>query len=347
MTKKGKWLAAVALLVGFTLPTTALAAKDQGNQPGGFQVQAEIPKNQIDKKVTTYYDLKVKPNESGTLYLNVQNQLDKTATYKIALNPAFTSNAGAITYNNNSRKLDPSMPFNLRNYATVSQQNLTLKAGQGKRIAVKYRMPNKPFNGIVLGGVTVTKNLTDADKKNNIRNQVSYSVATEFQESTQPVKSALVLNSVKASANNAEPTVELNIQNPMSKIESQLKLKTTIYKGDKKLLVNNSTRTMQIAPNTNMTYMVRNDNHRMEPGSYKAVIDATTKGGHWHWVRHFTVTQKQASQINNNSYFPQKTPWYETIWFFLSIIALLLLIIVVLLYHRYRKNRSQGKHSRD
>ncbi|KRN28900.1 hypothetical protein IV38_GL001108 [Lactobacillus selangorensis] len=328
-----KWVWLLIFLCAWGFPAHAQAAAATSS----YNVTIEVPQNQLDRTITTYYDLKVAPQERRTLYFTVHNQAPTESVYTVAFHPATTSNAGAVTYEHTPTTRTLTMPFDLSRQVALSEQRLTLQPGTSKRIALTYTMPAKAFTGMMLGGVTVTKQLTDADRKQQIRNQLSYSLALQLQERTQKLPSDLKLGTVKAAVDNAQPVIQLTWQNPVANLQSGLVVTTTITHNGRRLLRDVSNQ-MMMAPNSQFVDSISTQDHRMASGKYRAVITAVSHSGTWHWTRYFTVSHRQAQHINSNSYFGTEPPHQNDV-LIAAVIGLFMLICAILIGWRIKRRQ--------
>ena len=114
MQKKGLGLllAGLAFLVLSVKP--AAAAEMQ------FSVQAEIPKNQVDK-TKSYFDLKMQPGQEQDLVVNMRNDTAKPVTVNVLPNTATTNDNGIVAYNE-QKKNDKSLKIPFKDIATTDKE---------------------------------------------------------------------------------------------------------------------------------------------------------------------------------------------------------------------------------
>ncbi|WP_125607490.1 DUF916 and DUF3324 domain-containing protein [Lapidilactobacillus bayanensis] len=339
----------ISLLLGlfllFTIPqaVVAKAAKStEGKSTGDYGVSIQVPANQLNKVITTYYDLTVQPQQTGKLKFKVSNEADQKRTFKLAINQAATSDAGAIDYTATKQKYDSTLPFKMKDYFKLSANKVTVPANSSQLVTINYTIPKTSFTGIILGGLNVSKveQKQEQAKKTGIHNTYTYAVAIVLHETQAKLQSKLNLVGVKPRTTNAQPVIGITIQNPVSEIQSKLVLKSTITKDGAKFIENTSNE-MSVAPNTRFTYDLNLDNQRMKSGTYQAHIEADSKKGHWEWDQTFNITEGKANEVNRNSVFatPDK-PWYIRYAIYLVIIGLLLILILILLLKRHKRDEQ-------
>nr|WP_308707697.1 DUF916 domain-containing protein [Levilactobacillus yiduensis] len=71
----------------------------------GYSVQAQIPKNQIDKK-NSFFELRMKAGQTQTLKTRVYNVTNQEIKVKTAIHTAWTNSGGTIDYVNPAKKFD-------------------------------------------------------------------------------------------------------------------------------------------------------------------------------------------------------------------------------------------------
>lgn len=156
------------------------------------------------------------------------------------------------------------------------------------------------------------------------------------------------LNEVRAGQINAYNQVEANLQNPRPGLMSQLKVKAKVTEvGKSKVVLQNEKSNMAMAPNSNFNYAIPWGDTQLKAGTYTLTLDATAKGGyHWHFVKNFTVTQKQINSLKNKINTPQQ---HNYLWWFVAggiLIILLLAIIIYLLLKRKRNDDDDKQESK-
>ena len=347
MKRYWQWILALGALLTFAgwHTTTAHA------EGVGYTVSAKLPKNQDDKNVT-YFALRVKPNQQEKLGVVISNQSKKSATFQYGVNQAITNNNGVIDYSNSNPKLDSSLKVGIKDVFNEQKlQKVTVPVKTSKTVYVTYKMPSKKIDGMILGGVYVKKMAgkeAKAKKGVTITNQFAYVIGVRLRESSVDVAPDMKLNEVRAGQINAYNQVEANLQNPRPGLMSQLKVKTKVTEvGKTKVVLQNEKSNMAMAPNSNFNYAIPWGDTQLKAGTYTLTLDSTAKGGyHWHFVKNFTVTQKQINSLKNKINTPQQ---HNYLWWFVAggiLIILLLAIIIYLLLKRKRNDDDDKQESK-
>lgn len=289
----------VAMLGVWLAPHTFAAA-----QSSDFTVRALLPSNQMDR-TGGYFDLLVKPNQKQTVYAELTNSAKQAASFEVGVNPAMTSDNGAIDYGQSTRKVDASAPLDFRKVATTPKRTYTVAAASTIKIPITITMPAKQFKGRVLGGLHVLKKTKQV--KGKINNRIAYSLAIVLQQSDASVSPTLALLKAGPKAVNHRTTIQLKFRNSAATIIPNLKFHTKITHNNK-AFIDNYANPYQVAPNTVFNLNLGLDDHRVEPGTYKVTTVATNGKFYKRTFKTtFTVDAKQAAKINRST-ITQPTP---------------------------------------
>ena len=113
-----KWLHAVSVIIFlFFIGSYSVEASEIT-----FSVKAILPDNQRTKE-TSYFDLRVAPNQTQKLQIELTNQTANDITVLASANAAITNDNGLADYSHAETKKDPSAPLllmRLRNYQKKS-----------------------------------------------------------------------------------------------------------------------------------------------------------------------------------------------------------------------------------
>lgn len=309
----------------------------------GYSVSTITPKNQDDKKVT-YFALRVKPNQQQKLTIVIHNSSKSTKKFQVGVNQAMTNTNGVIDYSQANPKLDSSLKVGIKDvFGKNNTQKVTVNAKSAKKVSLSYQMPAKEIDGMILGGIYV-KELKDnktSSKKNGvtISNAFAYVVGVRLRESGIDVAPDMRLHTVKAGQISGLNQIQANLQNPRPGLMKALKIESKVTKqGSSKSVLTQTKENMAMAPNTNFNYSIPWGNTQLKAGDYTLTLDAYAKGGyHWHFVKNFTITQKDINSLKNRINTPQKNYF----WWFVAggvIIVLLLAVIIYLLMKNRKKD---------
>ncbi|MBC1292346.1 DUF916 and DUF3324 domain-containing protein [Listeria booriae] len=323
------------VLIFFGTGTINASAADMN-----YSVQAIIPENQVDK-TKTYYDLKVVPGSKQELSLQVENHSDKKTTLEIGFHTAKTNKNGVINYGGDDRKSDDSLEYNLEDLIE-GPSTVELKPNETKRITYTLNVPEKVFDGILLGGFYVHKKLEDKEttaKDVQIENDYSYVIGLKVTENGAEVKPDLKLNSIYPGLQNYRTTVFANIQNIKPVIISGMTVEASIYeKNGEEVLHHTKKENQTMAPNSNYDFGVSWDNQPLEPGIYTLKLKAEDgEGNKWSFQKNFEIG-KEVKEVNREAVEVDNS----LNWWLISIICLAVIFLIVCFYILFRKKKRKN-----
>lgn len=219
---KNKWKRFGSLLLIFlvTLHSTlvANAAGDEGNV--GYDIQAIIPENQVDKE-KTYFDLRMTPGQEQKIEVMINNTSDEKNTYEISINQAYTNAQGFIDYTDADSILDQSLPYQIKDIVTY-EKGVTVDAGVAVKYPITIKMPAESFDGQIMAGIKVMKKNED-EEQSGIQNKVGYILGLNLTETDTPIKSELELVNVEPAVSFGKTSVVAKLRNSTMEAYGHLK----------------------------------------------------------------------------------------------------------------------------
>lgn len=278
---------------------------DSDSAESAYSVSANIPEDQENKNVS-YFDLVEEPNKERDISIHLANVGQKEGIFQVEVNNAATNSNGVIDYNQNSFKKDASAKYTVSDVLTPKSQEVALKAGEAKDVSFHVKMPKESFNGIILGGIHVTKKDNQSDKVAGtaIRNKYAYVIGVELRNNKNKVTPDLKLKAVKPGLQNSYATIFANLQNPTATIISKVNVNAVITKkGSDKSLYMEKKENLSVAPNTNFNFPIGLEKKKMDAGSYTLAMDVTEGNTQkkWHLQKDFTIKADKAKSINKEA----------------------------------------------
>ncbi|PFJ08956.1 cell wall protein [Bacillus cereus] len=309
-----------------------------------YSVKANIPENQINKKLT-YFDLRMKPGAKQTISLTVQNTSTEEIELMIEPNTAITNQNGVIDYSKHEHKKDSSLQYPFSELISPKQKVL-LKGKEQKEVPFTIQMPQDSFDGMILGGFYIYKISKDDETQENtkaqIKNEFSYVIGVKLTETDVSVQPNLTLNHVQAGLMNYRTVVTANLQNTAATIVNNLEVNAKITKeGQKEVLHETTSSKLSMAPNSNFDFPINWDNKSLKPGKYHLYITAKDANQTWKFDKMFEISGKEAKKINKTAVEVEK----DYTWLFLGIGALILVIIIIIII--LLKKKKRGKSNED
>ncbi|MBU7470382.1 DUF916 and DUF3324 domain-containing protein [Lactiplantibacillus plantarum] len=321
--KKWQWI--LGLLISFSGCWNLTTVQAEQNH---YNVQAILPKNQVNQE-SNFFDILVHPGQTQILTIKINNQDQQSHQYNITTNLAITGPSGNIIYNQNVKKNDSSLIFNVST-ATSPINTVTVPAKKAWLIHLKTKIPKKQFPGIALGGINVVQHAAETNGKNvQIRNQFAYTIGVQLRETKKlTVIPYMNLKTVTPVQINYKNYIAANLQNPRAVIMHHLFVSSYITKkAQHKKLWQTTGKDMTMAPNSNFNFLIGDGSKPLTAGNYTLHLKASAENGKYNWktAKHFTISKQQAAtiQTTNTSQIKPTTNW--------SLIGILIGIIVILL----------------
>lgn len=339
------------ILVVFLLGIQHMPLIGHAEESMAYSVKANIPENQINKTLT-YFDLKMEPNQKQEITLTVSNSSDEKATILISPNVAMTNQNGVIDYSQSKAKIDSSLKKPLTSIISPKQE-VELEPKEKKEVAFTLQMPEKPFDGTILGGFYITKKEEDAkgketDKNVQIKNKYSYVIGLQIRENTNEVKPAMKMNQIKPALLNYRTALTANLQNTEATIMKDLKIDAKVTKkGSTTVLHETSKKNLSMAPNSNFDFPINWDNKTLEPGKYTLQLVAQSSDEEWKFEEDFEISSKESKSLNEEAVELEKAePNWLLIILTVTISILFFLAIIGFLIYRYQKKKAAEKRAR-
>ncbi|QFG46377.1 DUF916 and DUF3324 domain-containing protein [Lapidilactobacillus dextrinicus] len=335
-----KFLALFAVLLGFILPSQIVNAADKSNsQKVGFDIQAFIPDNQIDKE-NSYFDLRMKPKQEQTLQVIVNNTSDEAGTYKIRVNQAYTNDQGFIDYQKQV-KPDKSMPYDINDLVDYPKK-IKVPANSSRIFKLHLTMPEKEYSGQILAGIQVNKVMK---KTSGISNSFGYIISLKLTENDNEVKRDLKLLSVKPAATFGKTSIVATLQNPKMDAYGHLKYQSKVLKRDTSKVVFKKTydSNMQMAPNSQYKFAIEYGK-RLKSGDYTLdLLVSDAKNNRWHFKKNFTITAEQADQVNSVTVDQGQKKSYWWLYLLAGLLAAAIVLLLILIFKRRKKDDEDSE----
>ncbi|MCI1903476.1 MAG: DUF3324 domain-containing protein [Enterococcaceae bacterium] len=339
MLKKLTILVFGLLLTIGILPLNVLAA-DDGSEVG-FTITPHLQANQRNTG-NSFFDLAVKPDEELDLSFDIINSSGKEQTFDIAVNPAYTNDAGQIDYVDSDHKRDATLKVDLAKIADY-EKAATVAAGETKTVPLKIKVPAEAFQGEVLGGIHVTRRTAEGEQEGaQLVNKFAYVIGLKMTENETAIKRDLKLLDVNAGLSYHHTSVKAQMQNPEPTAMGHLEFDAKVTKkGSDKVIKEQKSKDLSMAPNSSFDYVIDWKNQELEAGDYHlALVVKDAQDNEWKFDKDFTITAKEAKKYNASAVELVKkdhTPWiYALVGLLLAIIVGFIIFLII----KRRKNEE-------
>ena len=337
------------------LTTSIISATGKVNAEGNgaeFYVSAQLPDNQQDEKVN-YFDLKMKPEQKQTVYVNLYNEKDEEMNISVYAANASSNTNGIIEYTKQGIT-DESLKVHFEEIAKPKQNIVTVPASGTKSVAVDITMPEEKFDGTVLGGLVFTEVKDEKQEKKeeasvSISNEVSYALAFKLNETDKNVDLNMDLLSVEPKVVNYEPVITHNIHNSAAVLSTKMKMDIKII--DEKtgeIVTEDKNERVSIAPNSLMPYSLRLKGTNLNEGNYISKVtidykDAKDNPKKAEFEKAFSIDKDDASKINDYKQDKQESPLWAKILIACLIVFTAAIVTLIFIVVRKRKNVQKIK----
>lgn len=355
-------LSSLLLLLGILFPTGKVLADDTdiNNIPKlavpFFTVSLIPPENQAAGNKINYFNLLVKPNQIQYLEMYIKSTSNKEQTITMTPTDAITS-GGNISVQIPKANVDSSLktPFTTFGMKTF---RFVLKPNELKKMKVAFQMPEKEFDGFIIGGLlfhtdqkTESESKTQNKKANlKIYNDFSISLQVVLHENDNLVLSDLKVDKIKPESYKTAPAIAVNLKNSKMQYMDGTSIDAKVTRlGDTRDVHQQKQEQMKIAPNSNFDYYIPwASNQKMVPGKYRLNLLAKAQQTHlelspenqkkqeWYITKDFTITPEQADAINRKN--PNYKPSY--LWLYILIAILIILFVIFLFWYFFTLGRK-------
>lgn len=335
--KKLALLVVTLVTVGFGLSLLSQRVSANG---ADFSVKAILPETQKSTDVS-YFDFELFPGEEKTIEIEIGNSTSQDQTYLVEVNTATTNMNGVIEYTKGER--DNTLPLSLSDSALVEPQ-VTVPAGSTMRVPIELKMPDRSFEGILLGGIRVAEVVDDKEETQQIANRFSYSIAIVLSQGNDMPDPDLTLTDVYVEQVNRRNVISANIQNKASTIVNELNVDAQIFRqGQDKPLFHRNGTGLRMAPNSNFNFGVETNNKPLRAGKYTMKVKAVSGEQEWEWKQDFEITADEANELNETAVELETDNTMKYLLIAGGVVALLLLIVIGLLIKNRQKKEMNSK----
>lgn len=323
------------LLASFIILLTA------GNVSADTSKSFSVTPLDPDTKQTqsSYYDLKVAPNDHKVLPIRIFNGAEQEIKVKININNGTTNNNGITDYSGTIKK-NATLKVGFSDIATVDNEEVTIPAKSAVDIPVTVTMPEVQYDGQILGGIRVTSaEEKEKPKTSGIASNIAYTVGVVLRETDAKVVPDMSLLAAKIEQRNSQNFISATLQNGAPVIIKKLEAKASVTKaGSKQVLYEAENSSMRMAPNSQFNYGINLVNAAFKSGKYTMTLTGKADGKAFSFTKNFTIKSKEAKEFNKNSVYVTDKPKDNTYLFI--IIATLVLIIIAAIIWYIKKNKQ-------
>lgn len=306
-----------------------------------FSVQAVLPDSQRNQEVS-YFDLRLAPNQQEILTVQVTNNSDEEMVLEIGAQTATTNSNGVINYGKNDDPADDTLPVDFSKIAKIEEESITLAGQESRDVIIEVNMPDKSFDGQLLGGITVSEKLSEeAENESQITNRFSYSLAVVISQTDTEVFPELDLRQVEVNQRNRRSYVIGSIQNQASLLLNDVNVEGKVYKkGETTPIYTDMRSDMRMAPNSTLPFGVSTGTKPLQSGEYTLTLLVTVDEDTWEFEEDFTITANQAKKFNEQAVNLEQDNTSLYLLIAAGVIGVLLIAILWLIKSKKREGQN-------
>lgn len=302
-----------------------------------FSVSPSFPSSQREG-VESYFDIIVTPNTKQTLAINIKNNSSNLQKYNVIINTATTNQNGIVDYSVSDFEKENTMVISLKDIVSLENPQVEIEANSQKKVLFELNIPETPFKGILLGGVTVEP--VTEETNDGIKNIITRTLAIQLSESDDKVVPRLEAGNVSVSQENYRNNVRMELKNVTPTLINRVTANILITKKGKNKPVFEQTREqLSIAPNSKFKLMSE-WNDKFDAGSYVYNISLSDEQGNdWNFTKEFDIEEKKADALNKTSVDKKKK---AINYYLLTGIALFITLLLISIYRIYKIKRMKN-----
>ncbi|WP_373891182.1 WxL protein peptidoglycan domain-containing protein [Weissella confusa] len=309
-----------ALILTFTV-MHGVSADD--NPP--YTVTPAIPKTQLDSQNKNYLDLLLNPNQVESVSFDIKNNSNDALSLNVETGSASTSPLGQVLYND--KNVIGNVGPQMENLIHLDQQTIQVAPKADAKVTGTISMPNTPVDGVIAGGVTFS---LPASKN---ADAVETTVAVLARNTRNLPATTAELHAVSYEKVNKQTGFAIAVANTSGSFINGATFTTKIINvATKKTVIEETQRNAQLAPNSTMTYWVKNNVKNLPGGKYRVQVVANWSGMNQTWQKQIRLPKTTASVTQK----PQKVPFIEALLYAFSLLAIVAIVLAVMWFKNMR-----------
>ncbi|MBO0468670.1 DUF916 and DUF3324 domain-containing protein [Enterococcus plantarum] len=315
----------------------ALAAPEGDNL--GYVVSLVQPKSQIDPNKSYFY-VQTEPGIEQELEVRIKSTKKENVKIKISATDAFTGDNGTIEYTDKKEKLDETLQNPVSSLVKVETPEITIGNFEESKVMIRLTPPKEHYEGVKMGALVFKLDL--GEKSSGVATEFSYRTGFLLSESGDEFNNGqtLEMTSAKATIKRGKKMVLANLKNPEPKVLEDLNITATmVKKGTDKVIKQKTVQNYSMAPNSQFDFEMDWGIENLPSGTYTLKLKAENSSKEWDLSKDFTITNKQAKEMNEQSAFKIVTPvWIKIVTLIMAFTTTLGVVIIIIRRKKWEKN---------
>jgi len=314
----------------------ALAASEDDNL--GYVVSLVQPKSQIDPNKSYFY-VQTEPGVEQDLEVRIKSTKKESVKIKISTTDAFTGDNGTIEYTEKKEKLGETLQNPLSSLVKVETPEITIGNFEEKKVMIRLTPPKEHYEGIKMGAIVFK--LIEGEQSSGVATEFSYRTGFLISESGDEFNNGqtLEMTSVKAAIKRGKKMVLANLRNPEPKVVEDLNITAEmIRKGTDNVIKQKTVQNYSMSPNSQFDFEMDWGIENLPSGTYTLKLKAENGNKDWNLSKDFTITNKEAKELNEKSAFKIVTPtWIKIVTLIMAFITIIGIFLVMVRRKKWEK----------
>lgn len=344
---KKKSVLLLLLVLTILIPCFSVQAEEKAGSSSSFSISPLNP--DTNEPQSDYFNLLVTPKEEKNLQVRVYNSSNEDLKVQIAANNGTTNNNGITSYQGEEKR-DSSLDVSFSDIATIKESVVTVPKNGFLDVPVHVVIPEKAFDGVILGGIRVTLEHEKNQQKPSeaaVTNNIAYTVGVVLRENDKKIDPMMAMNEVTTEQRNYRNYISANLQNKAPTIIKALTAKAEVFKkGESTVLYMASNQAMRMAPHSNFNFGISLEDQPFVAGDYTIKVSGTADEIPYQFEKDFTIDKETIKDLNKNAVFVEKTP-PTSIWWYVVCGVVLLVVLGCVFYVSTQKGKKRSKKNKD
>ncbi|MDB1552072.1 DUF916 and DUF3324 domain-containing protein [Latilactobacillus sakei] len=286
-------------------------------QKADFEVQPILPDEQEDLSLN-YFNMSLAQGQTKKIEMRIQNFTDHAITVHSDLRNSMTQVGGGVSFQANTKGLDPSLKVPFTKIAKLDKKSETIKlaAQETKILKMTVKMPEDRTNGMIYGDWHFIEYLHKKGGQSSVGSNYAYSVGVALKGQHYKVYPELKYDKTEAMIYRRHAAMGIKIRNTQPMVINKVSAKAVVSKeglfSSKHVY---TTSNQSVAPNSVLTLPISWDYEQLKPGKY--TIDTVVHGQNlwnklpltWRFKKSFTIKADDVKTVNAQALKKLKNKW--------------------------------------
>ncbi|WP_339000928.1 DUF916 domain-containing protein (plasmid) [Lactococcus garvieae] len=325
-----KKIITLLLLLILNIGGSGVLADDAQASNGSYSVSA-LPSIHQTEGVESFFDIRWTPSDTENFGVLITNKGDKPQTYNIEVNKARTNKNGIIDYSDSTAELNTSK-YQLTRMIKLPKE-VTVAAGQSKKIEGSLSFPQESFNGLLMAGIHVSEKKSQ-ESGATVSNTVAYNIpfVVRGDNDVRPKANLLLERTSLEKLSSTQSSLDIHLSNEEATLWKESNFQAEITNKSGKVITTQSSK-LDITPETKFIYPIKLP-EKINAGDYRVTLKVTHGKDQWKFNKNFTITGEEAKEIH------QRAGIKDYSWIIFCIIIIIALVSIGLLLIFLRKKQK-------